>query len=135
MKRQKLIALGWILLFLMKSGKNMNNELKKYRHGDLALIGIEKLPSEHGVLSDSLIIMKGSHGNNHVVANSKIYLKNINEFVFGYIVAEKNCVLFHVEHGEKIPGKDFREAHIDSGIYELRKQCEDTHDGMRQVVD
>ena len=35
----------------------------------------------------------------------------------------------------KIKGKKLREAIIENGIYELRKQVEDTHTGMKPVVD
>lgn len=79
--------------------------------------------------------MKGSHGNEHTVKNGRLFLKDIDQFVFGYLIAEKGCKLFHIEHGEKIKGKELREAKIKQGIYELRKQCEDTHDGMKQVID
>ncbi len=108
----------------------MNN----YRHGDLALIGIKELPK--GIKeTKSNVIMQGSHGNDHMFEKGKLYLKNDGDFVIGYFVAESGCKLHHVDHGVKIKGKEVRESKIKKGIYELRKQCEDTHDGMKQVID
>ena len=105
-----------------------------YRHGDLGLIGIKVLPKELEE-NKSNIIMKGSHDNNHSFSGGKLYLKESGEFVIGYLKAGKGCKLFHIEHGKKIKGKELREASIKEGMYELRKQCEDTHEGMKQVVD
>jgi len=103
-----------------------------YRHGDLALVEISELPKG---LSETKtkIIMTGSNNNPHSFDTGKLYLKRINSFVFGYFVA-KNTTLFHKEHGigNKI---GFKKAKIQDGIYELRQQNEDTHQGMRQVVD
>jgi hypothetical protein len=115
--------------------KKMKKTLKNYRHGDLALIGIEKLPSDIEDETASNVIMKGSHQNEHTATDAKIYLKDTDGFVFGYMVAGKDCLLHHVEHGVKIKGKQMKDAYIEPGVYELRKQHEDTHDGMKQVID
>lgn len=107
--------------------------LNKYRHGDLSLVGIKALPN--GLKnSNKKIIMQGSGGNDHSIDNGDLYLITKGQFVIGYLVAE-NTTLYHIEHGIKIKGKKLREAKIKDGIYELRKQCEDTHDGMKQVID
>ena len=108
--------------------------MKNYRHGDLCLMGIKKLPKELNE-TETDIIMTGSHGHNHTVVNAKLYLKPSGDFVIGYMKADKGCVLFHPEHGTIVEGKKLREAIVEPGIYELRKQCEDTHDGMKQVID
>lgn len=104
-----------------------------YRHGDLALIKIDKLP-EGLKETKTKVIIKSSGGNAHTFDNGEIYFKKINEFVFGYFVAN-NTKLFHIEHGKIIKGKKLREAKINNGIYELRNQCEDTNKGMKQVID
>jgi hypothetical protein len=102
-----------------------------YRHGDLALIGIDKLP-DNLKKSDTKILMKGSGGNNHEIDNGDVYFINNNQFIFGYLAA-KNTKLFHLEHGEG-KGKN-KEAKIEDGIYELRKQNEETHTELKQVED
>jgi len=107
--------------------------MKEYRHGDLELVEVKELPT--GLKeSKTKILMKGSHGHNHSFDNGTLYLTKKDNFVFGYLVA-KNTTLFHPEHGEIIKGKKLREAKIADGIYELRVQHEDTHEGMIQVVD
>ena len=103
-----------------------------YRHGDLALIGIEKLPD--GLIeTQSKIIMTGSGGNDHTFNNGRLFLKNVNQFIIGYFEAFDNTKLFHVEHGEG--NSNLKEATIEKGFYEIRKQCEDTHEGMRPIQD
>ncbi len=106
---------------------------KNIRHGDLALLKIEKLPKDLKQ-TKTKVIMQGSHGHDHSFNNGKLYLKKENDFVFGYLVA-KNTVLLHLEHGKVIKGKTLREAKIPNGIYELRKQNEETNEGMRPVID
>lgn len=110
-------------------------ELINYRHGDLALIGRFSLPEQYGKPSKDGIIMRGSHGHDHTVKNGELYLTHDDRFIIGYLVAKQGCILLHPEHGIQIKGKEQREAPISPGIYELRKQFEDTHDGMKQVID
>lgn len=107
--------------------------MKNYRHGDLALIGIKELPKNLKP-SKTKILMTGSGGNNHSIDKGTVYLKNEDDFIFGYLEA-KNTKLYHIEHGNKVKGKSLREAKIKDGIYELRKQMENTHSGMKQVID
>lgn len=104
------------------------------RHGDLALIQIDSLP-EGLAETDSKVIMTGSHKNDHYFDNGKLYLKNINRFVFGYFVAFSNTKLFHIEHGKKVSNNPVRESHVPQDIYELNKQHEDTNQGMKPVID
>ena len=107
--------------------------MKKYRHGDLALIAIKELPKDLKP-AKTKILMVGSGGNNHSIDNGIVYLKNENDFIFGYLVA-KNTKLYHIEHGKSIKGKKLKEVKIEDGIYQLRRQQEQTHSGMRPVVD
>lgn len=131
MKALKLVVSDLRILFLMRNGeKNMMN----YRHGDLSLIGIKNLPKDLEV-TEIDIIMTGSHGNDHIVKNATLYLQQSGDFIVGYMVAKQGCILYHIEHGDKIEGKPLREAPIEPGIYELRKQCEDTNEGMKPVID
>ena len=106
---------------------------KVYRHGDLALVKIEKLPS--GLTAESSnVLMEGSHGNPHKVENGVVYRKNVDQFVFGYLVAKKGCTLLHVDHGDKKRGS-VKTASLPEGVYELRRQVEKTHTGMKPVID
>jgi hypothetical protein len=100
-----------------------------YRHGEILLVKIDKLPKGLSV-SKSKIIMQGSHGNNHEINNGKIYFKKESDFVFGYLVA-KNTSLIHSEHKEK-NGKSCK---IEDGIYQLIKQNEYTPSGLIPVID
>jgi len=106
----------------------MNN---KYRHGDLVLWQIKELPN--GLTpTKTKVLMTGSGGNPHSIDNGTVYFKAVNEFVFGYLVAE-NTTLYHKNHGEG-NGK-IKVAKINNGVYELKKQQEKTHEGMKPVVD
>ena len=108
--------------------------MKNYRHGDLLLVGIKKLPP--GLTKNKgNVIMKGSNNNPHKVENGELYFSDVDEFVFGYLVAGKDCVLLHKEHGEVVKGNTMRVAQISEGVYELRRQVEDTNDGMVPVLD
>lgn len=111
----------------------MENKLQNYRHGEIALIGINELPN--GLKeSNTTCIIKGSHGNDHLIDNGKLYFKNVNEFVFGYLVS-KNTKLLHSDHGKVIENSKFREAPIKDGVYELRKQQEFVNNELKPVID
>lgn len=111
----------------------MNKKLKNYRHGDIALIGIKELPKGLTEAKTKEII-KSSGGNSHSIDMGKIYFKDVNEYVFGYLEAKKTSLL-HVEHGEKIGKEKVKVAKIEDGIYELRRQQEKKHEGMTAVQD
>ncbi len=109
----------------------MKKTNKNYRHGDLTLFGIDKLP-EGLKLSKTKVLIKSSGGNAHSINKGSVYFKDVDEYVFGYLVA-KDTTLFHKEHGD---GKgELRKAKIEDGIYELRRQNEKTHESMRKVED
>jgi len=115
--------------YILKDGKPVC-----YRHGDLGLFLIKKLPEELKETKTD-VIMKGSHNNDHSVENAKLYLKSKGDFIVGYMRAKKGCVLHHIEHGERIKGMKLRNAEMPRGSYELRKQNEDTNEGMKPVID
>lgn len=102
------------------------------RHGDLALVEVKELPKGLEE-ADSKVILEG-RSNKHLFDNGKLYLKTVDEFVFGYFATGNNTHIFHPEHG-KANGKGMRRVKVKKGIYELRAQHEDTHEGMKQVVD
>jgi len=114
----------------LKESTKMNR--KAIRHGDLCLVQVKKIP-EGLQPSNTNTLMQGSGGNNHDVKNGIVYLKDEDEFVFGYMVALPKCQLLHPDHGA---GEgQIKTANIPEGSYELRRQFEQTHDAMRQVVD
>ena len=98
-----------------------------YRHGEILLLKIDKLPK--GLeLSNSKIIMTGSHGNNHSVDQGKLYFKQ-DDTSFGYLVA-KDTNLLHPEHSPSIG-----DAKIKNSVYKLIKQQEYTPDGLIPIID
>jgi len=107
--------------------------MQAMRHGDLALVPLKKLPE--GLTEEKAkTIMTGSNDNPHTFDNGKLYFKDADEFVFGYLAA-KNTTLCHKEHGKKVKGKLLRVAKIPDGIYELRKQCEFVNEEIMPVKD
>jgi len=106
--------------------------MKAIRHGDLCLVQITEMPNDIKPVRTKTI-MQGSHGNNHDVKGGTIYLKDVSEFVFGYLVAGKKCVLLHPDHGS---GKGaIKTVELVEGIYELRRQFEYRSEYMIQVID
>jgi len=102
-----------------------------YRHGDLVLVEVEKLPKDLEPTNTD-VILEGKT-NTHRIVKGKIYFKEVDMFVFGYLEAFQGAYLTHPEHGE---GKSkVLKAPIEPGFYELRRQQEETHEGMKQVED
>lgn len=101
------------------------------RHGDLGLVEIKKLPKDLKP-SKTKILMIGNTGNHHSFDNGVFYEKQEGQNIIGYFEA-KNTTLFHNDHGE-IKGQT-REVKLEDGIYEVRRQNEETIDGMKPVVD
>jgi len=104
------------------------------RHGDCALIGIDKLP-EGLRASKGNVLMKGSGGNSHAFSGGKFYPMVTGNFTVGYLVADEGAKLYHPEHGCRAKGSKLKEMPIKAGIYEVKKQIEQTHEGMRPVAD
>ncbi len=109
--------------------------ISAYRHGDLCLVSVDKLPD--GLMpSDSKILMIGSGGNNHEFGQGTFYPNpHDDQFIIGFLEAPQGTKLFHPDHGQLVEGSSRREAELPPGNYELRKQQEYTHEGMRAVVD
>ena len=108
-------------------------KLQMYRHGEIGFLRISKLP-EKLEESKTKIIVSGSHGNSHSIDNGKLYLKNVDTYIIGYLVA-KNTSLLHKEHGEKTKGSKMLSAKLPDGIYEIRKQNEIINNELKQVID
>ena len=111
-----------------KAGNTIKDKVKCYRHGEVILCKIDKLPKGLKA-SKEKVFMVGSHGNNHAIDNGTLYFKQEDNFVFGYLKA-KDTSLLHPEHKDK-SGK----AKIEDGFYELRKQSEYNPEGLVPVVD
>ena len=108
----------------------MNN----YRHGDIALIGVRAIPDGLKKIKTNVLIDNGSGGHPHTFSGGSFYPAAKDNFVIGYLDARKTT-LYHPEHGTQVDGESLREARIENGIYEIRRQSEDTNDGMKPVVD
>lgn len=126
-----------------------------YRHGEICFIQINKLP-ENLVKSESKEIVKGSHSNSHCITQGDLYFKDVDQYIFGYLVA-KDTKLTHLEHGNicsvcKFDGlrntnicpkcnTDFvkdgklRLAILPDAVYELRKQNEFINNELQPVID
>jgi hypothetical protein len=102
-----------------------------FRHGEIAFVKINELP-EGLQKSDSKIIMKGSHGNDHSFDNGVFYPKIDGSYIFGYLEA-KNTTLYHADHGKD--GGKLRTAKLPDGGYELRKQNEFINNELQQIID
>lgn len=105
-----------------------NNKKQCYRHGEILLVKVSKLPKGLKV-SESKEIIKGSHNNSHTIDNGKLYFVKEGTYVFGYLVA-KNTSLLHLEHSPKVG-----QAKLPNGIYQLIKQQEYTPQGLIPVID
>ena len=105
--------------------------MKNYRHGEIALIGIKKLP--RGLKkTNTNVLMAGATGNSHAFDNGSVYFitkTEENPYLIGYFVA-KNTNLLHPEHKDETGG-----AKIADGVYELRKQQEFTPEGLIPIID
>jgi hypothetical protein len=122
-----------------KSRKKGEGKMKAYRHGDCGLFQVAELPK--GLKeSKRKVLMTGSGGHDHTFMHGQFYPKTDNArvqngTVIGYLVANNRTHLYHPEHGKVVKGSNLREAKIEAGIYELRKQTKDTHDGFKPVED
>lgn len=99
-----------------------------YRHGDIALVGIDKLPEGLKVSMSKTIHSKTQ---SHCFDTGKFYPKK-EAIVIGYFVAD-NTTLLHPEHGKGKKGQKM--AKIKNGIYEVRVQQEIMHNEMKAVID
>ena len=97
-----------------------------YRHGEINFIQIKKLPEDLRKAKTN-VIAAGSGNNSHTFKGGKLYLKNADTYVFGYLEA-KNTKLYHLEHSPK-------GVSIPDGVYELRRQNEWINQELKQVVD
>ena len=133
----------------------MKEEKIIYRHGEIGLSPIKKLPESLSV-SESKTIMQGSHDNSHCIDKGQIYFKDVDTYTFGYLSA-KDTKLKHYEHGNTcsvcgfdklgnanvcpscntdfVRDKKFRLTTLPNGVYELRKQNEIINSQLKPVID
>lgn len=104
------------------------------RHGDLALIEVHAALPAGLTASKSKVIMTGSGGNHHSFDRGTFYPHQDGQTV-GYFVAVEGTHLLHPDHGKIVKGKRLREIEIEAKTYRCVKQAEQTHAGMRPVVD
>jgi len=115
------------------------------RHGDMCLEEISQLP-EGLTKSDNNILMTGSGGNHHTYQDGEFFPKQVDRFIFGYFKSGPDCELFHKGHGQRdaggnivtkiVNGRKLAVTKVPANlIFALKKQQEDTHEGMKPVVD
>lgn len=105
-----------------------------YRHGDVALIGIDSLPEGLTASDTKVLVGNGSGGHTHSFSGGIFYPKVEGDFTVGYLKAD-GTKLYHPEHGDTTGSSGVKECSIQDGIYEVRRQVEVTHEGMKQVID
>lgn len=114
-------------------------KIKIYRQGDLGYIPNQKNYSveipKNLKKADTDVIIKGSGGHDHKVINCEIYFKQSDQFMIGYLKANKEAKLLHAEHGNIVKGRALKEANLPEMVYEIRRQVEETHEGLRPVID
>ncbi len=103
-------------------------KLQNFRQGDICYVGIDKLPEGLQDTSGTIILQSGSGGNPHSYIGGMFYKKEEGDFVLGYLKA-KDTKLFHAEHGPKSGFK------LPNGFYQVRKQSEETIEGLKPVID
>lgn len=107
--------------------------MNKYRQGDVDFIQIESLPKDLEKSSSNVILQEGSGGNPHSFEGGEFY-PQLKGDTLGYLKAN-NTKLLHSEHGEILRGDGLKEGVIEDGIYQISRQVEETHDGMKPVID
>ncbi len=98
-----------------------------WRQGDICGVKIPELPKGLKASKVATLLQNGSSGNPHDFKGGIFYPKVGGDFIIGYLKA-KGTKIYHVEHspkGDKIP----------DGLYEIRRQSEDTIRGLKQVQD
>lgn len=110
--------------------------LTAIRHGDTALVKIDKLP-DWLTKSKTRIFLAGKN-NNHEISKGDLYITKDpntlrdNEFHYGYLVA-KDTTLIHNEHSTM--SDENRNALIPDWVYELYKQKENVNGTFKVVLD
>ena len=97
------------------------------RQGDVLLLKISKLPTGLKASKETVLMANGSGGHSHTFKGGTFYPKVEGDFIIGYLKA-KGTTIHHPEHSPK-------GDKIEDGIYEIRKQSEYTHEGLRPVID
>ena len=112
----------------------MNNKNKCWRQGDLCFVKIDSLPTGLKESKSKTLLSNGSGGNPHTFSGGKWYPKLEDEFTIGYLSAGTQCKVFHVEHGD-IDEKGRKSGKLPKGIYQVKRQSEETIEGLKQVID
>ncbi len=107
------------------------NKTPVYRHGEILFKKIKELPGDIKK-SATKTILTGSNNNPHTFKGGELYLKKIDDYVFGYFKAD-NTTLYHTEHGEG--GNKLKVAKLPNGVYELRRAVERVNNELKPVID
>lgn len=97
-----------------------------YRQGDVALIEVKELPKALKASKTNVVLQEGSGGHPHTFKGGTFY-PDLKGDVLGYLKATKTKI-FHPEHN---PKGDL----IKNAIYQIKRQNEDTHEGLKPVID
>jgi pimeloyl-CoA synthetase len=114
--------------------RRLKMKVKAYRHGEIAFVGVERLPDKLPEKTTSKTIAVGSNNNPHNYDNGDLYLIDNDDYTLGYFVAQ-NTTLFHMNHGIQKEEGELREAKLPDGVYEIRRQNEWVNNELRPVED
>lgn len=101
--------------------------METIRQGDILLVKIDKLPDGLEPSDIKTFLENGSGGNPHSFEGGVFYPKNEDDFILGYFES-KNTKIYHAEHS---PNWDS----IPDGVWQVRRQNEETIEGLKAVVD
>src|SRR3990167_9914295 len=99
---------------------------KLYRHGEIIFERVKSAPLKGMKPATTNVLATGKHGHAHTFKGGEMFLKDVDQFVFGYFKA-KDTKLFHAEHSPD-------GAVLPDGVYILRRQSEYTPEGMKIIV-
>ena len=110
----------------MKNENKMEKQIG-IRQGDILYLKIPSIPEGLKAVKTDTILQNGSGGNPHKFTGGTFHPKIEGDFVLGYLKA-KGTKIFHVEHNPK--GNE-----LPDGNYQILKQSEYTHEGLRPIID
>ena len=105
-----------------------------YRQGDLCFLKVATLPTDLEVSKTDILLQNGSGGNPHTFRGGEFYPKIEGQFVIGFLKAKKGCKLLHIEHGDE-DERVIRAGELPVGFYEVRRQSEETINGLKRDID
>lgn len=105
--------------------------MKAYRHGDLLIIPINKIPKNLKEKGDGILLEGETTGHIHTLSNAKVWNavetpSRDNNYLIGYFKTEEGALLTHQEH---------ETIELPKGAYQFFAQREYDEQEERRVID